>query len=331
MGRRVEPRAREVTPLGWLIVDGHEDIATEVLETGRDFGVPAPPGHALSLPDLQRGGVGVVLATIFAPEGYWKGEGATEAAERQMTLYDQLLEKYDEHLFRLESRGDLSLCKAGGPIGVAHLMEGADPIRHPQELVRWVERGVRFVGLAWNTPNRYAGGTRDDAGLTDPGRRLLEEMARLGVVPDLSHLNVKAFDDVLAHHPGLVVASHSNAAALRAHRRNLSDAQIKAIAQRDGLVGIVLYGPFLAEHDPTMDSVFRHVDHMVSLVGPDHVGLGSDLDGGFRTDKAPKGLTTVADLSLVGEVLAQRGYADDAIARILGGNWMRILRRVLPE
>lgn len=316
--------------MGWLIVDGHEDIATELLETGRDFGQPAPPGHALSLPDLLRGGIGVVLATVFSPDGYWKGETATENAERQIALYDALLERHREHLFRLESAGDVSLCRPGGPVGLVHLMEGADPIRHPQELARWVERGVRFVGIAWNTPNRYAGGTRDEGGLTDAGRRLLEEMTARAVVPDLSHLNPRAVDDVLAAHAGLVVASHSNAAAVRAHRRNLSDAQIKAVAERGGLVGVVLYAPFLGEGEVTLDTVFRHVDHMVALVGPDHVGLGSDLDGGFRLDKAPKGIGSVADLARLGEWLSQRGYADDVVARILGGNWMRVLRRVLP-
>src|SRR5439155_26174561 len=264
----VEPRGRGGSRMSWLIVDGHEDIATEILETGRDFAQPAPAGHALSLPDAKRGGVGVILATIFAPDGYWKGETAADAAERQMAFYERLLLENEEDLFRLESRGDLSLCRAGGPIGVSHLMEGADPVRRPEELARWVERGVRFVGLAWNTPNRFSGGTKDDEGLTDAGRRLLDEMRRLSVVPDLSHLNARAFADVLAHGDGEVVASHSNAHALRPHRRNLTDEQIREVGRRKGLVGVVLYNPFLGEGEVTLDTVVAHIDHMVALVGP---------------------------------------------------------------
>jgi membrane dipeptidase len=317
--------------VGWTIVDGHEDIATELLESGRDFGVAAPEGHALSLPGLQRGGVAAVLATIFAPDGYWKGEDATAAAERQMALYDALLARHADHLFRLESQGDLTLCRAGGPVGMAHLMEGADPIRHPHELARWVERGVRVVGLAWNTPNRWSGGTKDDGGVTEAGRRLLDEMRRLHVVPDLSHLNDRAFDDVLAHHDGCVVASHGNARAVLAHRRNLTDGQAHAVARRDGLVGVVLYAPFLGEGEVTIDTVVRHVDHLVGLVGPDHVGLGSDLDGGFRTEKAPRGISSVADLPKIGDALSALGYGEPDVAKILGGNWMRVLRRALPE
>jgi membrane dipeptidase len=317
--------------MAWMIVDGHEDIATALLEEkGRDFGAPAPPGRALSLADAKRGGVGLILATIFATEGYWKGETPAQAAERQMRCYEELLDRHEEDLFRLESRGDLSLCKPGGPIGMLHLMEGADPIAGPRDLARWVDRGVRVVGLAWNTPNRYSGGTKDDKGVTEEGHRLLDEMRRLRVVPDLSHLNPKAFDEVMGHDDGLVVASHSNAHALRPHRRNLTDDQIRRIAARDGLVGVVLYNPFLTEGPSTLEVVVQHIDHMVRLVGPDHVGIGSDLDGGFSTSDAPKGIETVADLARIGEALAKNGTADRDVEKILGGNWIRVLRQALP-
>jgi membrane dipeptidase len=315
----------------WMIVDGHEDIATALLEEkGREFGRPAPTGKALSLPDAKRGGLGLILATVFSPDGYWKNETAAQNAERQMRCYDDLLERHEEDLFRVESRGDLSLCAAGGPIGLVHLMEGADPIASPRDLGRWVDRGVRVIGLAWNTPNRYSGGTKDDKGVTEEGHRLLDEMRAVRVVPDLSHLNPNAFDDVLRHDDGVVVASHSNAHALRAHRRNLTDDQIRRIAARGGLVGVVLYAPFLAEGPTTIDTVVAHVDHMVRLVGPDHVGFGSDLDGGFTTEKVPEGIATVADLRKIGEALAKKGYPERDVEKILGGNWIRVLKQALP-
>ena len=317
--------------MGFPIVDGHEDIATELLETGRDFARPAPPGHALSLPDLKRGGVAAIFATIFSPDGYWKGETGTENAERQLALYEKLLADHPEDLFRLESRGDVSLCRPGGPIGIVHLMEGADPVRHPVELARWVDRGVRFVGIAWNTPNRWSGGTRDDAGLSTDGFALLAEMRRLKVVPDLSHLNQRACDDVLERHDGLVIASPSNVHALRGHRRNLSDAQIREIGARGGVIGIVLYAPFVGEGEVTIDTVVRHIEHITALVGSDHVAIGSDLDGGFRTDKAPKGIASVADLPRIGDALLARAWPEADVARVLGGNWMRILKQALPD
>ncbi|MHC5009671.1 MAG: dipeptidase [Planctomycetota bacterium] len=315
----------------WLIVDGHEDIAMALLEgEGRDFSAPAPPGQALSLADAKRGGLGVILGTIFAPDGYWKDETTAQAAERQMRCYEDLLHRHEMDLFRVESRGDLSLCRSGGPIGLLHLMEGADPISSPRDMKRWADRGVRVVGLAWNTSNRYCGGMRDDTGLTEDGRRLLAEMRELRVVPDVSHLNERAVDDILGADDGLVVASHSNAQAMHPHRRNLSDRHIRDIAARDGLVGVVLYSPFLTDGECTLDHVVRHIEHMAGLVGPDHVGIGSDLDGGFSTGDAPREIETVADLQLIGEALSARGMSDEDVGKVLGENWMRILRQALP-
>lgn len=317
--------------MSWIIVDGHEDIAMALMEDPKwDFSGPSVNGHALSLSDAKRGGVGLILATIFATEGYWKDSTVAAAAEEQIRLYNGLLERHQQDLFRVESRGDLALCQAGGPIGILHLMEGADPIRTPRDLQRWAERGVRIVGLAWNTPNRYCGSWDDARGVTADGRQLLREMRRLKVIPDVSHLKPSAFDDLMSLHDGLVVASHSNAHALQPHRRNLTDDQIQAIAARDGLVGIVLYNPFLGTGEVTLQTVLAHIDHMVALVGDDHVGLGSDFDGGFTNAETPEGIDSVADLRRIGEALSERGYADASVRRILGENWFRVLRRALP-
>jgi membrane dipeptidase len=317
--------------MDWIIVDGHEDIAMALLEDPDwDFGAPATQAHALSLPDAKRGGVGLIMATIFATDGYWKDGTVGSVAEQQVKLYNKLLEDHKEDLFRVESRGDLALCQSGGPIGILHLMEGADPIRSPRDMQRWAERGVRIVGLAWNTGNRYCGGWEDPRGLTADGRHLVREMRRLKVIPDVSHLKPDAFDDLLALDDGLVVASHSNAYALQPHRRNLTDAQIKAIASRDGLVGIVLYNDFLGAGPVTLDTVLAHIDHMVELVGADHVGLGSDFDGGFTPAETPEGIDSVGDLHRIGDALAARGYPQAAVRKILGGNWFRVLRWALP-
>jgi len=314
-----------------MIVDGHQDIAMAILEDATwDFAAPASEGHALSLADAKRGGLGLILGTIFAPEGMSDGRTPYQQAQRQAACYDGLLKKHAADLFRVESQGDLKLCQGGGPIGLVHLMEGADPIRSPRDLTRWVERGVRVVGPAWNTGNRYCGGWDDNRRLSADGRRLVEQMRACRVIPDVSHLKPDAFDDVLAVDDGLVVASHSNAYALQPHRRNLADDQIRAIAERDGLVGIVLYNEFLAGEASTMETVLDHIEHMVGLVGADHVGLGSDLDGGFGPDKAPAGIDSVADLRRIGDGLAARGLDAPSVEHILGGNWVRVLQRTLP-
>lgn len=315
-----------------MIVDGHQDIAMAMLEDEHwDFAGPASAGHALSLADAKRGGLGLILGTIFAPAGYWKEGTPFENAQDQIDCYDTLLKRHADDLFRIESKGDLTLCQRGGPIGILHLMEGADPVRSPRDLKRWADRGVRVVGIAWNTGNRYCGAWDDTRSLTADGRRLIEQMRAVRVIPDVSHLKPEAFDAVLAVDDGLVVASHSNAHALQPHRRNLTDPQIRAIAARDGLVGLVLYNEFLAGDASTVETILDHAEHMLALVGPDHIGLGSDLDGGFTPDKAPAGIDSVADLRRIGEGLAARGVDNAAIAKILGGNWMRVLGRTLPQ
>jgi len=315
-----------------MIVDGHQDIAMAMLEDEAwDFAAPASTRHALSLADAKRGGLGLILATIFAPDGYWPHGTPFECAQRQVDCYDELLRRHAADLFRVESKGDLKLCQRGGPIGLLHLMEGADPIRSPRDLKRWSDRGVRVVGIVWNTGNRYCGAWDDARGLSADGRRLVEQMRARRVIPDVSHMKPGAFDDVLGIDDGIVVASHCNAHALMPHRRNLTDAQIRAIAARDGLVGLVLYDEFLAGAGSTIENVLDHAEHMLALVGPDHIGIGSDLDGGFTPDRAPAGIDSVADLRRIGDGLARRGVDDRAIAKILGGNWMRVLRRTLPQ
>jgi membrane dipeptidase len=304
---------------------------TLLADSGRDFGAPAPPGRALSLPALERGGFGLVVATIFAPAGTVKGERPKTVARRQLACYDELLFRFEERLFRVESRGDLSLPKAGGPIGVVHLMEGADPLDSPGDLAAYADQGVRFVGLAWNTPNRWSGGTEDDGGVTDAGRELLAAMAEEGMVPDLSHLNPKAFDEVMAATPGLVVASHSNAHALMPHRRNLTDAQLRAIAARGGVVGVMLYGPVLTEGRATIEHVVHHIEHIAEIAGIAHVGVGSDLDGGFTTDMAPDGIASAADIPRLGEALRRRGWAEEDVDAVMGRNWLRAVEQALPE
>ncbi len=315
-----------------FIVDGHQDIAMALLgEAGRNFAQPAGEGQALSLPDAIRGELAVILATVFAPQGYWSGAAPAVAARQQLRLYEELFYRHEESFFRAESQGDLALCQPGGPIGVVHLMEGADPIASPDEIPTWVDDGVRFVGLTWNTPNQYAAGADAKEGVTPAGRALLAAMREHGVVPDLSHLNPRALDDVLAFDDGLVVASHSNAAAVHPHQRNLPDAALKQIAARDGIVGVVLYGPFIGEGHVGMDDLVRHLEHIAEVAGSAHVGIGSDLDGGFTTDMAPDGIDSVADLPCIGQALEARGWKADDVAAVLGGNWMRVLGEALPE
>jgi membrane dipeptidase len=217
-------------------------------------------------------------------------------------------------------------------------MEGADPISKPTELYEWFNGGLRIVGLAWHG-TRYAGGTGAPGPLTPLGRALLDEMARLGVILDVSHLAEESFHQALDRFSGTVIASHSNCRVYTPTDRHLSDAMIQAIAARDGVIGTVLANPFL---DPnaradrslrvTLDAVVRHTDHICQLTGSAaHCAIGSDFDGGFGVESTPVELDSVADLGRIGDALSHAGYTAADVAAIMGDNWLRLLRRALPD
>ena len=220
-------------------------------------------------------------------------------------------------------------------VGMLLLMENADPISKPTELYEWVNGGLRIVGPAWRG-SRYAGGTGEPGPLTALGRGLLGEMQRLGVILDISHLAEESFWQALDLFTGPVIASHANCRVFTPTDRHLSDEMIRALIARDAVIGTVLANKFL---DPAwapgaplpLNVVIRHIDHICELAGDaTHCALGSDFDGGFGAESTPDGFDSVADLSKIADTLSAHGYTSADIESIMGGAWLRLLRRSLP-
>ncbi|MGH2544640.1 MAG: dipeptidase [Ardenticatenaceae bacterium] len=361
-----------------ILVDAHEDLAWNIQTFGRDYLRPVETTRArerdtetiarngttlLGWPEWIEGRVAVIFATLFATPasrrmGEWEtncyedAEGAHRLYWSQLELYHRLVEAHADKLQLIERRADLEQVLATWEedsaepprVGFVILMEGADGVREPAEVQRWYEGGVRLLGPAW-TATRYAGGTQAPGPFTKAGRALLDEMASLGMVLDLSHLSEEGAREALERYEGPTMASHSNARALlaagsRVPERHLSDEVIIGIAEREGVIGVVLGNSFLkggwtpgdGRELVTLDDVAVQIDYMCQLIGDArHVGIGSDADGGFGLEKMPTGIDTVADLSRIGNALAARGYREEEIEAILGGNWLRFLRRTLPE
>jgi membrane dipeptidase len=168
----------------------------------------------------------------------------------------------------------------------------------------------------------------------------VRELERLGIVLDVAHLAEPAFWDLMGVAQGPVVCSHANAKALCDHPRNLTDAQLHAIASTGGFVGVCFVGDFIDEHEPTVEALLDHVDHMAALLGPAHVAVGPDYvefapdlmmppdDDGYL---GPEGLRRVETLPVFTAGLLARGYSEEDVASILGGNALRVLRQVLPR
>ena len=215
-------------------------------------------------------------------------------------------------------------------------MEGAEPIAPDlSNLEEWYERGLRSIGLVWSRPNDFAEGvpfrfpsSADiGGGLTDAGRELVRACNRLGILVDLSHLNAAGFWDVATLSNAPLVATHSNAHALCAASRNLTDEQLDAIRDSNGVAGVNFAITFLREDgllvpDTPISEIVRHIDYFVERMGIDHVAFGSDFDGA----EVPAELGGVAGLPKLVAALGDAGYDGDAIAKITHGNWLRVLR-----
>ncbi len=224
------------------------------------------------------------------------------------------------------------------PIGLILLMEGLELLDTPNELQTWFERGVRMAGITWNGHTRYASGCFSDGkGLTPLGLRLLQEYSRLGMILDLAHLCDAGIADVFQHYQGPICSTHSNARAVCHHERNLTDPQAQEIARRRGVIGLNLLAHFIqpgyrnGDPQPPFEQALRHVEHLADLCGKEHVGIGSDLDGGLTPDNTPVGIDRDIDLPRLGQGLAAHGWSAAEVAGFNGANWWRFLEQHLPD
>ncbi len=365
-----------------LIVDAHEDIAWNMMCYGRDYtrsasatrvleagsAIAAHAGAALlGLPEWLAGHVAVIFATLFVEPrrspfagsfspSYVTAEEAFDQAMRQLDIYRRLADE-NSH-FRLiftQSHLDTVLAswtsasaaearQAGDPerqVGIILLMENADPIRKPDEVERWYDEGVRLIGPAWMA-SRYCGGTSEPGPLTDDGSRLLRHMQALNMVLDTSHMAEQAFFQALERYAGPIIASHSNPRHYVDGDRQLSDDMIRALIQRDGVIGVVPFNSFLIpdwrrnrgdrKDAADVGAIIRAIDYVCQRAGnARHAGIGSDFDGGFGAESTPAGIDTVADLAQVADGLRQAGYTPADVEAVMSGNWLRMLRQSLPR
>ena len=356
-----------------LIVDGHLDLSWNALQWNRDLLASAytiraqesfTPGKergqgTVAFPEMRTGRIALSFATLLARStgqpsphlDYATSMQAHGVAKGQLAYYHALerqghariirdAEQLNRHIHEWatwDSHHRSDEQAPGHPLGFVISMEGADPILGPEHLEEWWQGGLRLLGLTHYGPGRYAGGTGTEAGLTEMAAPLLEEMARLGIVLDLTHSSDQTFWESLKRFHGPVMASHNNCRALVPHQRQFTDAQIRAIVERGGVIGVALdcwmIVPGWRHGDDnrhiTLSNVVEHIDHIVQLAGNSRsVGIGTDLDGGFGREGSPHDLDTIADLQKIGDLLGQRGYSAADTAAIMHGNWLTFLRPV---
>ena len=313
-----------------LVIDGHCDSIGDQLENGRWLGERSDQGH-IDLPRLREGGIDTQFFACYVPTPLQRHGAFTHAMDR----LDQLLlleEHLPEQFTLVRCAEDIVRAKATGKIAGIAGLEGAEALDASIGALRQFYRlGVRNLGLAWNHRNAACDGvaeSRTHGGLTEFGVKVVEECNRLGMLLDVSHLSPAGVDDVLTVSSQPILASHSNAHALCDHPRNLTNQQMEAIAARGGVIGVTFVNAFLNREQPdstTIDDVVAHIEHMLGVVGADHVAIGSDFDG----CTTPTDLSDATRYPSLTQKLVERRHDPKVIRKILGENLLRVIRSVL--
>src|ERR1700752_664394 len=354
--------------LAWNMLTYGRDYTRSVVETRQlETGTKTPERNGDSIvgwPEYQRGQVTIVFSTLFAAPArkketldklwYTDAKSAHRLYRDQITLYRKLADSHPDKFRLISSTRELDSVVEhwntpvqngeGHPVGLIYLMEGAEGIRSPHELGEWWELGLRMIGLAW-AGTRFCGGTSEPGPLTAAGRQLLSAMAEHNFILDLSHMDEASAFESLDRYEGPVMATHANCAALMRGadtNRHLPDRVIQGVVERGGVVGLIPFNAFLKvgwkrdsgsrREEVPLDVLIAHIDHVCQLAGNSlHAGIGSDFDGGFGLQSIPPELDSIADLQMIASKLIARGYGESDAENVLGGNWLRFLRKHLPS
>lgn len=352
-----------------FLIDAHLDLSMNAMEWNRDLRLPVDSmrirengmtdkpdrgNNTVSFPAMREGNIAICFATLIAryakpghPGGGWNSpEQAWGMTQAQLVWYKEM-ERQGE-IKQIKNIGDLQsqlnnwhTDPSYQSIGYVLTLEGADSIVSPEHLNQYHENGLRAIGPAHYGPGTYAWGTNSDAPLSEKGKWLLKEMDHLGMALDATHLCDTAFWEALELFKGTVWASHNNTRALVDHNRQFSDEMIKALIDRDAVIGMALDAWMLVPNwirgkstpqnmNVSLENAIDHLVHICELAGNcDHVGIGTDLDGGFGTEQGPLDVNTISDLQKIPSMLRNRGFSDLDIEKVLNKNWLRKLEQVL--
>ncbi len=351
-----------------LFFDAHLDLAMNAMEWNRDLRYtikeirasekemtdrPDRGNSTVSFDSLRKGNVGIVVGTQIArfaknahamPGASWNSQEQAWAQTQGQLAWYQAME-FDGAIKQIKNSADFESQllnwendSENTPIGLIRSLEGADSIVSMQHLEKAYEDGLRAIGPAHYGPGVYAQGTDATGGIGKKGRELLNEMERLNIILDATHLCDDSFWESINHFNGAVWASHNNCRSLVPHHRQFSDEQLKVLIERGAVVGTVFDTWMLksgwirgkstpAGENISLQNIVDHIDHICQLAGSSlHAGIGSDLDGAFGTEQSPLDVDTISDLQKIPPILKSRGYTENDIENICANNWIRFIR-----
>jgi membrane dipeptidase len=354
-----------------IVLDTHDDTTQRFFSKRFDLGRRNPDG-SVDIPRMREGGMNGIFFSIWI-DGRILGPPAVEKALDQIAAVQENVERYSSDLVLARTAEDVRRAHAEGKIAVLMGVEGGHMLGNDIRMVRiFADLGVRYITLAHFYNDEWADSSTDKPahdGLTDHGKDIVREMNRRGILVDVSHVSDKTFEDALAVSRAPLIASHSSCRAICNHPRNMSDAMIRELAAKGGVIQInyersfldqaykdaseAVSGGVVAQMDAlrklcgdddecigrktkemqdqytregklphvSWEEIVEHIDHAVKLVGPDHVGLGSDFDGATM----PEGMEDCSKLPKITEALVRRGYTDADVRKILGENTLRVM------
>jgi membrane dipeptidase len=313
-----------------LLIDGHNDVTSKTIR-GFDIARPTAEGHT-DIARMQRGGIGAQFFAAYVAVNYMD---TNQSAHRALAMIDTIRHDIVERnpgAFRLAlTAADIEQARGAGRIAALIGIEGGHAIEEDLRLLRqFYHLGARYLSFTHTRHLSWAGSSGEvgQRGLNDFGRSVVAEMNRLGMMIDVSHISDRTLADTLAATRAPVFASHSSCRALANVPRNLTDAQIQAIARGGGVIMVNFYCEFLTgkkKTPATIDDVVAHINHIRKIAGVEAIGIGSDFDG---IDCAPTGLEDVSKFPNLTRKLLEHGYSAKEIHQMYGGNFLRFMRAV---
>jgi membrane dipeptidase len=333
-----------------VIADAHVDLLLELAHRERRLGERDVLARTW-LPLLEAGGVGLQVCPVYV-DAQVQPEGSLREALAQVAAFLHGVQENTARVIQVRRGADLDAVESGERIGLMLSLEGVEQFgveTWPADVFH--ELGVRMAGLTWNRRNAFADGAAEEGGgLSRLGRALVDRLVSLGVVLDLAHASTGTFAEILERAGGApVICSHGGCRTVHDTPRNLSDEQLAALGEAGGLFGLMLHPLAIDPVERTIDRVVDHLDHAVSVIGADRVCLGGDFTKRLwevmppppepQDGLMPPGLQPGAGIDGLGgaecypalvAALGERGWSDEQVAAVTGGNLLRFLRGALP-
>jgi len=283
------------------------------------------------IPRLKTGGIDVQLFAAWVDPDAIDSSNYFKQTQKMIWMFNRELGLNTSSIGQAYTKDDVDSLLKQNKIAAILAVEGGHSIgNNLANLKALHDAGMRYMTITWNNSTSWAVSAKDSrsstVGLSDFGKSVIRAMDSLGIMIDVAHTGIKTIEDILSITKNPIIDTHTGARALNNHYRDLYDDQIKAIAKTGGVIGVVFYPPFLTSGTATISTVVSHIDYIAKLVGVDYVAVGSDFDG-IGTDYVT-GLEDVSKYPALTYALLRKGYTQEDIRKILGGNFLRVFQKV---